>query len=254
LSGAILIAPRTFLFQAGSQCADVPLAFFVLAAVSLAVAGGTACRARRSLLMAAGLATGLAAWTKNEGQLLLVLLVTFLVIFPRRFGLRASWHFAAGAAVPLAVIAWFKWSLAPPNNLLGPHAMNGALARMTDETRWAMLLDRTTGMLQAWGGTRVSALLILAVTAALIAQPARLAGTRMAQGLLLSVALLAGYLVAYVIAPTPLDTMTWHVSTSFDRLVTQLWPTAVWSFFQLSGDLEGGSRSFDALRLTERSR
>ena len=193
--------------------------------------------------MAAGLATGLAAWTKNEGQLLLVVMVTFLVIFPRRFGFGASRHFAAGAALPLAVLAWFKWSLAPPNNLLGPHAMDGALARVTDETRWAMLLDRTTGMLQAWGGTRVSALLILAVTAALIAQPARLAGARMAQGLLLSAALMAGYLVVYVIAPTSLDTMTWHVSTSFDRLVTQLWPAAVWSFFQLSGELEGEAGS-----------
>jgi hypothetical protein len=254
LSGAILMASRTFLFQAGSQCADVPLAFFVLAAVSLVVSSGSGCRARRSILMAAGLAAGLAAWTKNDGLLLLMWMVAFLVIFRRRFGVEASRHFAAGAALPLAVLAWFKLSLAPANDLLGPHAMRGALARVTDETRWAILLERTTEMLRAWGGTRVSVFLILALTAALLAQPSRLGCTRMAQGLLLVATLMAGFLVVYVSAPTSLATMTWHVSTSFDRLVTQLWPATVWSVFQLSYELEERPGQLEALHpLAERS-
>lgn len=237
LSGAILIVPRTFVFQSGCQCADTPVAFFALVAVALIVMAGDALETRGALVATAGLASGLTAWTKNEGQLLVVAMIGLLLILPRRFGLRAVLLFAAGAAVPLSVVAWFKWRLAPPG-LLGPQAVPGLLTRFTDEARWATLLDRTTQLLATWGGTQIAVFLVLAIVVALVARPTPPRWRRAAEGLFLAAALMAGYLITYVIAPTSLDTMAWHIATSFDRLVTQIWPAVVWSLFQLSGELE----------------
>jgi hypothetical protein len=50
-------------------------------------------------------------------------------------------------------------------------------------------------------------------------------------GALAVTAMFGGYLVIYAITPAPL---WWHIATSFERLVVQLWPAAVWSAFQLS--------------------
>jgi len=54
---------------------------------------------------------------------------------------------------------------------------------------------------------------------------------RTAAGSLLVVLMFGGYLLVYAITPAPL---AWHIATSFERLVVQLWPAAVWSVFQLS--------------------
>jgi hypothetical protein len=54
---------------------------------------------------------------------------------------------------------------------------------------------------------------------------------RSVAGILVVAAMLGGYLVVYAITPAPLS---WHIATSFERLVVQLWPAAVWSVFQLS--------------------
>jgi len=50
--------------------------------------------------------------------------------------------------------------------------------------------------------------------------------------LLLATLMFFGYAVAYVLTPLPLE---WQIATSFERLMAQLWPTIVWTAFQLSG-------------------
>ncbi len=59
-----------FVNEGARQMADVPLAFFVLATGSLLYLAGR--RESRGLLALAGLTAGLAAWTKNEGAVLVV--------------------------------------------------------------------------------------------------------------------------------------------------------------------------------------
>ncbi len=72
-------APTTFLMQVSSQCADVPLACFIVA--TFAVAFGDVLRSpgpgSRLPVVVAGATSAMAAWTKNEGLVfaLLMLLV-----------------------------------------------------------------------------------------------------------------------------------------------------------------------------------
>ena len=76
LSAMTLVAARTYVFQVSCQCADVPIGFFILVATLFVVLA----RQSDPLLLIAGAAAGLAAWTKNEGQLLLVVIAGFVLI------------------------------------------------------------------------------------------------------------------------------------------------------------------------------
>jgi hypothetical protein len=49
---------------------------------------------------------------------------------------------------------------------------------------------------------------------------------------LLVTAIFFGYGLVYVITPLPVG---WQISTSFDRLFTQLWPALLWTAFQCVG-------------------
>jgi len=76
------------------------------------------------------------------------------------------------------------------------------------------------------------ALLWLGLAVAITMRLDRPAVARAATALLLLIAMFAGYTLVYVITPLPLE---WQISTSFDRLLVQLWPALVWTAFQLSG-------------------
>jgi hypothetical protein len=235
LGGAALLTSSAFVFQAGCQCGDLPLAFFMLVAialVSLSLTPGTS----PFLIGLAGLTSALAAWTKNDGQVLIVVMGLFLIACWRKLGVRPLLHFAAGAALPLATLGWFKLSMAPSSNLFRPDAVGDLPARLIDGSRWMTMFERVGELLPAWGGMRGSALVVL-LAVGILARPSREGReeiTRAAAGLLLVTAVMAVYLAVYVITPTSLDTMVWHISTSLERLLTQLWPAIIWSIFQLS--------------------
>lgn len=231
LSGALLVAPHTYVFQSSCQCADVPIAQFILVALAY---GAMARQASQSgtMIGAAGAAAGLAAWTKNEGQVFLLLMLVSITTWPRRDRFRAWRWFGTGAAVPLAALLWFKLQLAPPNYLFTPTAMAGVLERLRDVERWALIRAQLTGMVPEWGEVPGGALVILAAVVALTAGVDRRALQRCTFGLSLIGLMLIGYILVYAVTPLPL---LWQILTSFPRLMTQVWPALVWTLFQISG-------------------
>src|SRR5207245_1416078 len=89
LAVVILASTPLFLEKGASQYADIPFGYFALASVVLLClheqTGG-----RPGLAVLAGAATGFAAWTKNEGILLLLaLLAARLIVMVRAAGWRA---------------------------------------------------------------------------------------------------------------------------------------------------------------------
>lgn len=233
LSGAVLVAPYTYVYQSSCQCADVPLAQFML----IGIAGGALARGAtdsRTMIAAAGAAAGLAAWTKNEGQVFFVLLLILIGIatWRRRDPSRTWVCFGLGAAVPLAALLWFKLRLAPHNYLFTPSAMAGLVERLRDADRWTLIRTQLTDMAPAWGDVPGGGLVILAGVVALTARADARAWPRCAFGLSAVGLMMIGYILVYAITPHPL---LWQILTSFARLMTQLWPALVWTLFQLSG-------------------
>jgi 4-amino-4-deoxy-L-arabinose transferase-like glycosyltransferase len=220
-------SPR--LSAAAVHCADVPLAFFILAGAVLfelhdAVGGS----ARLALL--AGVFTALAAWTKNEG--LLVLAVNAII----RLGLAArhpSWakgrHLALAAlgAIPVvAVLLIFKPRFAPPNDLVAGQSSEATLARLIDPRRYGMI---AVHFLRALLSIGPGAVVLLACYRLLLGRaPRRPNGPRGLHVLALLALMLLGYAAVYLTMPNDLSG---HLHYSLDRLYVQLWPAALLAFF-----------------------
>ncbi len=231
MSALAVVAARTFVFQTSCQCADVPLGFFVLVAISFAVTARERTN-RAPWLAVAGAAAALGAWTKNEGQLLLVVVALFVLAGFPTARLRATGFFAAGAALPVAAVAVFKLHLSPPGGFFALQTGEAIVGKLADPARWAMVLSQMWALMKQWGGGSVSAIAGVAAAAALAAKIDRVSVWSAMLGMLLVLAVLSGYTIAYVITPWPL---AWHIATSFERLIVQLWPATVWALFQLTG-------------------
>jgi hypothetical protein len=230
LAGIVLSATAFFVDLGSSQYADVPLGFFVLLAVTLVCLHDHLPGGDYRLLVLAGIAAALAAWTKNEGQLALAAIVVARVVCRRR---SAGWRRAVAELGPfwlgllpgLTVLAYFKVEFAPANDLLSGQGIDTTTARLTDPHRYSQISVAFAKELRRLGP---GALGLLAVYAVLLRGAPRAARAGSAFPFAFLGLMLAGYGTVYLTTPRPLD---WHLFTSLDRLLMHLWPTALLAFF-----------------------
>jgi 4-amino-4-deoxy-L-arabinose transferase-like glycosyltransferase len=217
---AIVSVPSFAIFTSNQQ-SDVPLAVFLSSAAALIALAYTRPERPLRMLVLAGFAAGLGAWTKNEGILYALCLGGGLLWRAR--DLRAALAFAAGALPAAILLLAFKLTLAPPNDLAHFSTPALVLAHAVDVLRWGDLLARLLRRIvffQSFG-------LWLVAEAVLVGLVIRgLPRTPVGASLLLAS---AGLILLYVLQPHSLD---WLVRTSVDRLVIQLWPTSVLVTFQ----------------------
>ncbi|HEY5984257.1 MAG TPA: glycosyltransferase family 39 protein [Anaerolineales bacterium] len=228
-----------FVNEGARQMADVPLAFFILATGVLFFLYAT--NRQRGLLVLAGIAVGLGAWTKNEGTVLVVgAVASVLLAFVRRDSWTALLTFAAGLAVPLAVVIYFKLFLAPSGDiLLG--ASGGLAAKLADVSRHTLIIQYLWNEFTAFGswgiwGISIGILPILAVYYLVfrssIAQNVRAAYLA---GLAMLGIQVVGYYAAYLVSPYDL---AWHLSYSSTRIVAQVFPLILFLTLAASREAE----------------
>jgi hypothetical protein len=237
IAGALMLGATTFLTQVSSQCADVPLAAFIVA--TLVVACGDGLRFARGspqvTALVAGAASAMAAWTKNEGLVfaLLMLIAAFVVGVRGSIGAGGErrqwrplvWGIAGGAPVFLAVV-WFKLVLAPPSGLAEGLSLDVVVTRLLDLDRHATVAALMAQHAVQWSAPFAVAIFPLMAIAAIwmaVQGGSAVRVTAAVVGLMLG-----SYYLVYVL--TPFD-ITWHVSTSIDRLLVQLWPLLVLTAF-----------------------
>lgn len=248
LAGMVLLGTPFFIRHATSLYADVPLAFFFLAAlVCLALddrAGGTTSR----FALLAGFSAGLAMWTKNEGLLFTGCLVAGIAAAGRRDGWtetrRRLVSLGAGLLLPLLVVVSFKLTFAPPNDLLSTLSVERTLGRVTDPGRYLTVLRAYALHLATFGANGLpGAVWPLAVFAGVLGwnpmerRRAWARGAATALGLLL-----AGHFMVFV---SMADELARLLASSLDRLILQLWPSALFLGFMVTRTLEevGGTRA-----------
>ena len=234
LIAAVLLLGSPHLADYGLiQNADVPVAFFLLAALGLlALADQQEPRSRRGLVVLAGLALGLATWTKNEGILYLVCATgAHAFVTARWHAVRAAagevGRLMAGAAPLLAILAYHRATM-PLGWVLQQQSVDALTRRALAPERYAMIggaLLRGSLDLGGWVVSVVALLILCALAWGIRVAPTdRISATRTA--LTLALALL-GVLSVYVVTPLPLE---WQLGTSLPRLLTQLWPAVVLLF------------------------
>ena len=238
LAGCVLLAVPLFFNTAVVQEADTPLGFYFLTTIVLLALherGAATAGPRRGCLALAGLAAGLAAWTKNEG--VLFLLVVCLAWFgsgvgPRggRLAAREMVGFGLGLLPVLLVLVYFKTHLAPPNDLVAGQGLLETTARMLDVRRYGMIFGTLRQTVLDYGPMGVvSAVWVLAIHAVAVGLDVGRARGRAATTALAAVILMmAGYVMVYLTSPYELQS---HLDSSLTRLLAQIWPTALFGYF-----------------------
>jgi hypothetical protein len=227
IGGLILLATAGFLADGPWQYADVPLAFYYLAAFASLFLADTESERRGRVVVLAGLAMGLAAWTKDEGLLFALVMSLAFVGYVVMAGNSGRWRtlrgFAAGAAAPVAIVLLFRFFLAPP--IATPVSVGAATHQLAEGGRYWQIAKAFWNEGAALGSGIAHPLISLFVLAACLGihserrrQPVAIASS------IAWLAMFAAYFFAYVI--TPMD-LTWHLGTSLGRLYVQLWPSFI---------------------------
>ncbi|MFL5312624.1 MAG: hypothetical protein ACJ79H_19490 [Myxococcales bacterium] len=217
LLGAIaLLTTPCFAVFAAHQESDIPLGVYLSAAAALLVLANGEARGSPRLLLMAGFAAGLGAWTKNEGTLYAACLAAALAVHSRNP--RAVAWFVAGAAPAGALLLAFKIAVAPPTDLVRFSTASGALSRALDPWRWgqlAVLTVRRIVYFQDFALWVAAEVLVLGIAVRKL--PGSVPGT----ALFLAC---AAYAPIYLAQPHPLP---WLYALSVERIFIQLWPAAI---------------------------
>jgi len=238
LAGLLLLALPSFARHGTTQYADVPVGFFFVACLSLLCMTDRIGADERTPLVLAGLAIGLAAWTKNEGLLLVVTIAgarcaAVISSRGRMAWLREVPAFAVGLAPVLGIVLTFKLLVAPPNDLVSGQGLHATLERLVN---WDRYVEVFRGLWNAAIGLMATAfwnpvwvfvvyLACVGVDAAEVRRPGFVT-------VVLAIGLtLAGYVLVYLVTPRDLS---WHLRYSADRLLLQLWPAAVFLGFLIA--------------------
>jgi len=231
-AGGTLAATDYLARQSGWQYADLPLAWFILAAAIT----GCLClerklsRARAAALV--GVLVMLAAWTKNEGLVFAALLLPAFALL----SLDASkikpaarqWLWLLGGALPVGVslLVLKLWLAQRGTDLFVNQTAQEAWALLGDPARHAQVWRASVGVVRESGTPWLIVAWLIAVVVGF-----RPGGTD-TTGVWRSAALLAvvllgqclAYHVAYVTTHAPLN---WHLRTSQTRLFLHVWPLAL---------------------------
>jgi hypothetical protein len=229
LAGMLLVSTPFFIEQGASQYADVPLSFFYLATIIVFFVQDRSPEGSYQLVILAGMTAGLAAWTKNEGLLFLLSIASarFAVITHSRgwaASLKQMLRFAAGAAPIISIVILFKTHVGGPSDIFGG-PWRSIAGRLVEFHRYTLIFGR----MLLFGGWPFLFVPVLGLYVFLL-------GTRIDDkdrpGILTAVLTLCmtliGYALVYLIGPHDLQ---WWLQTSLDRLLLQLWPSAVFVFF-----------------------
>ncbi len=232
LAGMTLLGIASFLQQGAWQYADVPLACFMLSAVLLLALHDAAERPQWGFVALSGLMAGMAAWTKNEGLL-------FLLVLPAarcgavwrpgrtRVFLREAICWSAGVAPLAAIVVLQKVCLAGDNDLVVGQGWDATLARLLDPWRYWCIVQTLVVLVfrMARPFSIVLPLCFLFLGTAQGRRRGAAALPTIAGAMLL---MLAGYFWIYL--TTPWD-LSWHLATSANRLLLHLWPSALLCVF-----------------------
>jgi hypothetical protein len=232
LAGLLLLGSSLFIIEGPWQYADVPAGFFYLAAaVSLALydaCGGSDGR----LLALAGLLASFSAWTKNEGVLFFVALLASSVVFgfsgqPVRMRIKKISPFLAGAAPVVLIQIVFKLLVAgAPNDILSG---GSRLEKLLSLPRYIQTARAFAFEMWGFGGWSVSVIILLCICLAAFGVAIDHETRRAIRALVGTICIMfVGLFFIFII--TPYD-LAWHLDSALHRLLLQMWPTFLFTFF-----------------------
>ena len=231
LAAIFLFVSTQFLNIGTYQYADVPLAFFILSTVILFSLKDRYPEISFPLVFLAGLTVSCAAWTKNEGQqfLALVIFVYFLGQLRKKEWpktLKEFIGFTLGLAPVLSTLFYFKLNFALENAHINANTLKQLGTYLFDIERYIIVGTRCINKFFTFNDGIVWLMAVYLLFSGL--DRADLIKRRILSHTILLLLMMCGYFFVYVISPiNPIDLL----SASLRRIIIQLWPTWVFLFF-----------------------
>jgi hypothetical protein len=250
LGGLLMVGYRRFPEAAAAQGADYPLALAFLATLVLLERVQHASRrlgeAPHGLLLAAGLAAGMAPWIKNEGWPFLLGAAGLLWV---RQGWKQLAWFSLGALPGLAGTLMVKL-LADGVEHFIPRSPQQVIAKVLDPSRWWQILAAFADQVLGAGPIWAHPVLLLALFAGVLGLAAR---SELRERIWLGLPILLLFLCDYAAYLVTQFDLQWHLKTSTGRFVLQLWPSSLWLLLGLIRPPEAAPLPEVGLGPTEKS-
>lgn len=239
LGGLLLLGTASFVALSAALYGDVPLSFYILATLALLCLQDRHPENLRFTVLAGWMA-GFAAWTRNEGIIFVVAVIIARAVSLARSGQRASLvpqlvRLAAGLAAPLAIVISFKLRVGGLGDYPSVPAST-ILKHLADPARWIVIIEGLVIILINFGRFLIPIVLALALYWYLVRfrvdtrDRGALATAIVALTLTLALQLLMDLLY--------IDNLGVEIGGSFERILLQLWPAAILTFFLASGPLQ----------------
>lgn len=224
LAALILLTTPFWLGCGAMMYADVPIAYYMLCIVVSCVLYDR--EQRSGFLVLAGAFASMAAWTKNEGLMLIpcVIIASFIAQRSLRFRARSVASLLCGALPVLLVLIWFKLTLAPPNDLIAGQSSHLTLARLLNPLRLAIVLGHFAVKAVTFGDWVVSPIPFFVLFWFLSRSHLDTVGARRAMYTV--VLMIMGFAVIFLSTPNDLPQ---QLNTAGSRLFLQLWPTFIFA-------------------------
>lgn len=231
LAAIFLLVSTQFLNIGTYQYADVPLAFFILATVFLFSLKDRYPQLTYPIVYLAGLTASCAAWTKNEGQLFLALVI--FVYFIARLRKR-KWSrtlkelagFVCGLTPVLSTLIYFKLNFALENAHIRANPLKQLGTYLTDIDRYIIVGTKWFDKFLTFNDGIVWLGLVYFYFSGF--DRSDLVQKRILSPAALLLLMMGGYFLIYVIYPgNPTDLL----SASLRRVIIQFWLTWVFIFF-----------------------
>jgi hypothetical protein len=239
LAGLILLGTPFLIRHGASQYADVPLSFFFVATIALLFFHAES-PSQMYFLTLAGMAAAFSAWTKNEGILFLLLLFLIHFVITTLIKGRKDWVSEVVAllmgAVPISIVIFiYKVRLASSNDIIAAQGPGFTVHRLLDISRYHIVISRLARELFSFGGWspilgKIMPLLLFFYFLLLGASVKRKDVAATSIAVLLPVFMMVSYFFVYILSPYDL---AWHLDSSLDRLLLQLWPLAIFAYFAI---------------------
>lgn len=229
-AAALMLSAKLFMSSAAWQFADFPLTTYLLAAViSLARSLSEETHGWRTFIPA-GLLCGFAAWTKNEGQLIVLAtgLSLLCVTCFKGSAIQAFYSgrsYAIGVIIAVIALVIFKIGYAPENDIFANQTLHEISKRFVTPERWALIGTHLASAVWTIYGHVVVAILAYIVMTGFRKHERRATSGAIATGLTIGL-VCVGYVTIYAITPQPLE---WHLITSANRLLTHLAPATIFA-------------------------
>jgi hypothetical protein len=237
LAGLVLLGTPFLILHGASQYADVPVGFF-FAATGVLLFLHAESPSKNHFLILAGVSAASSAWTKNEGILFLLMLFCLhpiiTVLIKRRKQCGAELLALLSGAAPIGVVILiYKFYLAGRNDLVAAQGATSTLAKLLDVSRYHVVLHwflSSPFSFGRWSILTAMPVLLFFYFLLLGASVKKKELSAASIAVLLPHFMLVAYLIVYVLSPWDLQ---WHLGSSLDRLLLQLWPLVVFTYFVL---------------------